>query len=550
MSSKIAEAFVEVSAQRGKMTQGLNAARGEINEFANRSREKMAELGKSLLLFGGIGAGVLGIEKILEKTADGEKAAARLRVALKSVGEAANAGEFNEFADALSDVYGVESDVAREAMTLAINLGASGNNIKDVTQAAVGLADVLGTDLKEATETVMKAQEGNFKAFEKMFPAMKQLTTSDEKLAMVSRIAAQGLEQKRAVMATLGGSTERLKLSMGELEKSIGGLVSAPLSGWFDDVSGAIKVFTSGTEEAERTVLGLAIAAQKVKQFGQDFVSDAFGSQRTQKTIDELEKMREESINRSVKVAGDAVNKETNLRLQALHRVEDATRETFGKIEDIYFHAQEAMLKGGDIIGIGNAAKGNGFAAPAGGLHFKNEGANAGGGAAQETARQRAARRAYDANGVLRQNDEDPESVKQRGLENGDASEVRRAEELQRMQQRQRDKYFSQSDKAEFGSEKGAAIFRQGVKERQRQKELEKSLGDGPETSEQIEQMESLQRSIDSLEKQFKDEKAKTDKLSIDDSKPLSVSLADDTLVTVLQQLNTTLNNPPPAVYG
>lgn len=378
MASKIADAFVEVSAQRSKLTQGLNAARGEINAFATTTASKMSALGKNLLVFGGIGAGAFAVDKILGDTAQGERAIARLGAALKATRQSAKSEDLNAYAETLKTLYGIDDDLIRSAMTLALNLGADAEAAKTATQAAIGLADVLGTDVKSATEAVMKAQEGNFREFEKLIPSMKDMTTSDEKLAAVSKLAQQGLMQQRAATDTLGGSTERLKQTFGDMNKSIGALVSSPLSGWFSDISNAVKTFTSGTEEADRAILSLAIAAQNVKKFTLEFIADSSGAAAVQRTIDELEKMREESINRSVKTQTDAMNKETDLRLKALRKVEDATRSTFGKLEDIYEHAQEAALKGGDIIGIGGPPEAKGFPIPPGGLKFNDDGKTSG----------------------------------------------------------------------------------------------------------------------------------------------------------------------------
>lgn len=52
-------------------------------------------------------------------------------------------------------------------------MGVATADLDDMAKAAIGLGEAMGTDAESGMEMMRRAQEGNFIAFQKMFPAMR-----------------------------------------------------------------------------------------------------------------------------------------------------------------------------------------------------------------------------------------------------------------------------------------------------------------------------------------------------------------------------------------
>jgi hypothetical protein len=247
---KIADAYVEISARQQRLDGDLNTARGKVTRFVRQQRtmvggmfsgvsRSLSTIGAGLLGGLGIGAGVaafVGIEhalsSIVEAGISAEESENKLRATLRSTGNEvdANAARINAMADSLRDTANVDDDVTRSLVSFGLNLGISTDKINEMTQAALGLAEATGDDAESSMTKLVKANTGSFMALQKQLPVLKSMKTAEEKLAYVQKIADQGMEQRRAKLNTLGGSTTQLKLATHELAETFGGLLAPSLT--------------------------------------------------------------------------------------------------------------------------------------------------------------------------------------------------------------------------------------------------------------------------------------------------------------------------------
>jgi hypothetical protein len=122
-------------------------------------------------------------------------------------------------------IQGAVNVPASKLMTLATNSLARGLDpaqLGDAMKSATGLAEVFGTSLEEGMSKTRAAMEGNFESFEKIIPSLATMTTQEEKLAAVSRLASNGLKVMKMESSGLWGTVDRLKNGFGNLLADIG----------------------------------------------------------------------------------------------------------------------------------------------------------------------------------------------------------------------------------------------------------------------------------------------------------------------------------------
>lgn len=134
--------------------------------------------------------------------------------------------KLQSFAGDLQKLTGIGDEATLAFMKQALLLGVNADKLEDITKASAGLAEVMGTSMEGALSAVRKAQEGNFAAFEKQFPQMKNLATAEEKLAFVTDMAAKGLEAKAEASMTASGMADRASGAIGDLMEMVGSLLA------------------------------------------------------------------------------------------------------------------------------------------------------------------------------------------------------------------------------------------------------------------------------------------------------------------------------------
>lgn len=122
-------------------------------------------------------------------------------------------------------IQNVTNIAASKLMTLATSNLARGldpTQMGDAMKSAAGLAEVFGTSLEEGMSKTRAAMDGNFEAFERLIPSIATMATNEEKLAAVSRLAANGLKVMQFESSGLWGTVDRLKNGFGNLLSDIG----------------------------------------------------------------------------------------------------------------------------------------------------------------------------------------------------------------------------------------------------------------------------------------------------------------------------------------
>ena len=169
-----------------------------------------------------------GLDKINAAYDESASAVQGLETALRLQGAnvEAESAKLQSFASNMQSLVGAEDDATLAMMKQASTMGVATEDLDDMAKAAIGLGHALGTDAAEGMDKIRLAQEGNFKSFEKMFPAMKAMTTDEQKFAFILEKSAQGLIAKADASNTVAGMGDRAANALGDLMESVGALLA------------------------------------------------------------------------------------------------------------------------------------------------------------------------------------------------------------------------------------------------------------------------------------------------------------------------------------
>lgn len=173
--------------------------------------------------------------------------AAALAAAYGALKAASAVGSFigasvNEFVAVEKAVYGLDESLVQLANTIesgtnideksilslmkdAKGKGFNGDQIGEVTKAAVGLAEVMQVSLTEALNRAQQATNGNFDAFERLIPGIGMMASQEEKLAAVTKLASEGLERKSDQANSAVAVFDRMNTELNNLYETVGALI-------------------------------------------------------------------------------------------------------------------------------------------------------------------------------------------------------------------------------------------------------------------------------------------------------------------------------------
>lgn len=156
-----------------------------------------------------------------------------------------------DFAASLQVATNVGDEATLGLLRQAEAMGATKDTSDDLVTAAVGLAEAFGINQAEALKKVMQATNGNANALQELIPGIRNATSEEEKLALITQAASTGLEKLQADADTTKGAMERSAGAFGDLSEKIGALF-API---YKVVHTGLAVFA----ETLQSALGPAI---------------------------------------------------------------------------------------------------------------------------------------------------------------------------------------------------------------------------------------------------------------------------------------------------
>jgi hypothetical protein len=210
----------------------LNQFRNEVGETARGVEFSL----KGMAQLAGVGVAVQAIissaGKLFEFVGEANTAfdetnrvATKLSETLAITGQSdANSGLKALYED-LEKITNIDETKIAGVMNAATRRGASASDMPDMTKAAIGLARIYETDLSSGMLKVEAAIAGNFDGFKGLIPGIQSMTSESQKLAAVSALAQQGLQNQANAANSTAEVVARSKIAWDNLTKSFGELI-------------------------------------------------------------------------------------------------------------------------------------------------------------------------------------------------------------------------------------------------------------------------------------------------------------------------------------
>ena len=220
---KLAEAYVEIRAENRQLRAGMVQAQG----IWRRGLRKMqatyvahrALIRRGLFALGGL---LLGSVYLAAKQ---EEANRRMAASMKYVGAFTKEAywDLKRFASGLQAITTYGDETIQDMLSLGMTLGRlSGQELKDTTIAAMGLAEVIGKDLPTAMTLMARAAGGQFELFSRFGIILDKFNTDAEKMNYLLEMGKRGFEIQKSKAQGLGGVIIRLKNYFFDLGEKIG----------------------------------------------------------------------------------------------------------------------------------------------------------------------------------------------------------------------------------------------------------------------------------------------------------------------------------------
>jgi hypothetical protein len=183
-----------------------------------------------------IGAVIAGVVKLGKESEQAfqvqEEAIAGLNAALKATGQFTEAAsqDIQEYAAELQELTVVGDEATIAMVQTAINMGLTADEAKKAAKQAIGMSEAYGVGLQTALRGTANAALGNFDALTRYLPAIKTVTTAAEKQAIVNEQLAASFEVAAANALTAAGVQQQLNNNYGDLQETIGGVISQAMT--------------------------------------------------------------------------------------------------------------------------------------------------------------------------------------------------------------------------------------------------------------------------------------------------------------------------------
>ncbi|XZE45349.1 hypothetical protein SH467x_000586 [Pirellulaceae bacterium SH467] len=157
-----------------------------------------------------------------------------------------------QLADTIESGTNIDEKSILGWMREARGKGFAGDQIGEITKAAIGLAEAMDVSVTEAMNRARQATRGSFEAFEGLIPNIDSLVSSEEKLAAVTRLASQGLEQKKKTAGDSVAVFDRMNVELNELYETIGAMINPIRELAYDGIAVAAELLTQAFTPAIR----------------------------------------------------------------------------------------------------------------------------------------------------------------------------------------------------------------------------------------------------------------------------------------------------------
>lgn len=198
-----------------------------IEQLGSSLKKTMGILGGLAAVAGGVLA-ALGFKGAIDAAREQERAIKGVAIALKNTGDASKAslGDMVAFSETMQDQTGIADDQILKLSSLALSMGATKDQAKDLTRAAVEMSAATGKDLETSLKLLTQSLNGNVGALKKVNPEFAKLSEMALKAGGAAQVAMKLFGGTAAgQLQTFDGALLRTQNNLGDMLEEVGNLV-------------------------------------------------------------------------------------------------------------------------------------------------------------------------------------------------------------------------------------------------------------------------------------------------------------------------------------
>lgn len=167
------------------------------------------------------------LRSVFTAAMESEDAQRKLQAAIATTGQIVGIvlPDLTRYADTLMEQTVYDDEAIKGAMALGIQLGLTGDEVKEATKAAIGLTSSMGGNLNSNIEIAAKGFQGVYTQLNRMIPAVRMATTDVDKHAAMVKVFGEMYAFAQGETTTFSGSLKTLGIWWGEVKEKIGAAV-------------------------------------------------------------------------------------------------------------------------------------------------------------------------------------------------------------------------------------------------------------------------------------------------------------------------------------
>ena len=217
------EVWVDITARDRGLRAGLSRAEGQVSRSAGIMQKSLSNVTVGNILSG------VAVQRaasfLTTATMEAAKSQGELQAALQNTGMGGRLKELQDYAQAIQTVTVHDDEAVQGAMTLGLNMGIQGDQIKNVTKAAVGLAAMTGRDLPTAMNLLVRAANGNTAMLSRYGIKIRETGTDQEKFADLVQQGASKFQLATLQTNNAAAKITQLKNAVGDVAERIGNVL-------------------------------------------------------------------------------------------------------------------------------------------------------------------------------------------------------------------------------------------------------------------------------------------------------------------------------------
>ncbi len=264
MAATVGRLKIALTADANPFNKNLNAGRKNLGKFSNSVKSASA----TVLKFAGALAGLAFARKALTAFAEQELAVRKLADSLALAGDSSAAAldDMQKFASEIQSITTVGDEMVLQMAALGAAMAQlTGQELKDATKAAIGLAKAFGIDVVAAMRLVARAANGDTASLSRYGITLNKSLSKQDQFNQLLEIGAKNFAIAEGEALTTTGTLKQFANQVGDLVESMGGALAPVLANLTKGMQSSVEFIDKNARAIVQTVVAIGALVLAMK---------------------------------------------------------------------------------------------------------------------------------------------------------------------------------------------------------------------------------------------------------------------------------------------